>query len=40
MAVVAGKAKKNSVFFPTFEATRSVTQRIEEWAARCGRFQF
>ena len=40
MAVVAGSAKKNSVWFPTFEATRSVTQRIEEWAPRCGCFQF
>jgi hypothetical protein len=30
MAVVAGSAKQSSVFVPTFEATRSVTQRIEE----------
>jgi hypothetical protein len=30
MVVVAGGAGKHSVLIPTFCATRSVTQRIEE----------
>lgn len=30
MAVAARSARKNSVFVPTFEATRWVTWRIEE----------